>query len=230
MAATDASGRAIFKLDNGLRRAGQMANTNWSGTMWNQRYDRADYLFGTAPAQFLADQQGTLQAGHKALVIADGEGRNSVYLAQKGLQVTAMDSAETGLAKARALAAQRGVNPSFILADLRDWVWQDDAYDLVVAVFIQFAEPAFRTKIFDGMKRTVKPGGRVMLHGFAQAQMQFSSGGPKVLENLYSEAMLADAFHDFHIERLASYEAPLNEGPGHSGPAALIDLIAQNPV
>lgn len=197
--------------------------------MWNQRYERDDYLFGTEPAQFLIDQRGLFQPGQTALVIADGEGRNSTYLAQLGLTVTAMDAAENGLAKARALADLRGVTLDYQLADLRDWAWQDDAFDCVVAVFIQFAEPAFRDAIFQGMKRTVKPGGRIMLHGFSAAQMDHSSGGPRVLANLYTTDMLRAAFADFSVERLAAYELELREGPGHNGPAAVIDLIAQRP-
>lgn len=195
--------------------------------MWNQRYDRADYLFGTEPAQFLIDQRQHLQAGQSALVIADGEGRNSTFLAQQGLQVTAMDASETGLNKARALAAQRGVSLTYLVADLRTWKWQEASFDVVVAVFIQFAEPAFRKVIFDGMKRTVKPGGLILLHGFGVAQMQNTSGGPRVLENLYTTDLLADAFADFEILRLEAYDAELDEGPGHRGPAALVDLIAR---
>jgi 2-polyprenyl-3-methyl-5-hydroxy-6-metoxy-1,4-benzoquinol methylase len=198
--------------------------------MWNQRYDRDDYLFGTAPAQFLITQRGALQSGQSALVIADGEGRNSIFIAQQCLHVTAMDASEKGLTKARALADLRGVTLDYQLADLRTWDWQEAAYDIVVAVFIQFADPAFRNAIFDGMKRCVKPGGLILLHGFSTEQMHHSSGGPKVLANLYTTDLLAQAFADFSIERLAAYEAALDEGPGHRGPAALIDLIARRPL
>lgn len=197
--------------------------------MWNQRYDRKDYLFGTEPAQFLVDQREVLKAGQSALVIADGEGRNSVWLAEQGLQVTAMDAAENGLAKARALAEARGVTLTAMLADLRTWNWQEAAFDVVVAVFIQFADPDFRTAIFDGMKRTVKPGGLILLHGFTPAQMQLASGGPRIETHLYTPDMLAEAFGDFDILRLAEYDADLREGPGHDGPAALIDLVARRP-
>lgn len=197
--------------------------------MWNQRYSGEDYVFGTEPAQFLQDQRGLLQKGQSALVIADGEGRNSTFMAQQGMQVTAMDASENGLAKARALAAQRGVSLTYQLADLRKWQWQEAGFDMVVAVFIQFAEPAFRKMIFDGMKRTVKPGGLILLHGFGTDQMQHSSGGPRVVENLYTPKLLADAFADFEILRLEAYDAVLEEGPGHRGPAALVDLIARRP-
>ena len=197
--------------------------------MWNDRYDRGDYLFGTEPAQFIRDQQTLMQPGQSALVIADGEGRNSTFMAQQGMQVTAMDVAENGLAKARALAEERGVKLSYQLADLRNWEWEAAAFDIVVAVFIQFAEPSFRKAIFDGMKRTVKPGGLILLHGFSTGQVHNSSGGPRVVENLYTTAILADAFADFDIIRLEAYDAELDEGPGHGGPAALVDLIARRP-
>jgi len=198
--------------------------------MWNQRYDRADYLFGTEPAQFLVDQRGLLQAGQSALVIADGEGRNSVWLAEQGLQVTAMDAAENGLRKARALAEKHGVELTLQLADLRKWEWGEAAFDVGVAVFIQFADPDFRHVIFEGLKRTVKPGGRILLHGFTPEQMQNTSGGPRIVEHLYTAEMLAEAFEDFEIERLEAYTANLTEGPGHDGPAALIDLVARKPL
>lgn len=207
-----------------------MTGKKWGDSMWNQRYDRADYVFGTEPAQFLVDQRAHVTAGQSALVIADGEGRNSVWLAQQGMQVTAMDAAENGLAKARALADQRGVDLTLQQADLQVWDWQDAAFDVVVAVLIQFADPAFRAAIFDGMKRTVKPGGLVMLHGFTPEQMQNTSGGPRIVENLYTPEMLAEAFADFEILRLAAYDAELREGPGHNGPAALIDLVARMPL
>ncbi|WP_323007976.1 class I SAM-dependent methyltransferase [Pseudorhodobacter sp.] len=198
--------------------------------MWNQRYDSETYLFGTDPAQFLVDQRLCFQPNQTALVIADGEGRNSTWLAQEGLQVTAMDAAENGLAKARALADQRGVSLTYQLADLRTWDWQADSFDRVVAVFIQFADPAFRKTIFEGMKHTVKPGGLILLHGFTPEQLQNTSGGPRLQENLYTTDMLANAFEDFEILRLQAYEAVLDEGPGHSGPAALIDLVARKPI
>lgn len=204
-----------------------MTQPGWGADKWIQRYDRADYWFGTEPAQFLIDQRGYLQSGKSALVIADGEGRNSTFMAQQGMQVTAMDAAENGLAKARALAESRKVTLDYLKADLRTWDWQEAAYDMVVAIFIQFAEPEFRAAIFDGMKRTVKPGGLILLHGFSTDQMQHSSGGPRVLANLYTTALLAEAFADFDILRLEAYEAELKEGPGHNGPAALVDLVAR---
>lgn len=198
---------------------------------WDQRYDRDDYLFGTEPAEFLKTHKGLLEQsqGKTALSVADGEGRNSVYLAQHGLHVTAMDASPVGMDKARKLAAENNVTIDFQLADLRQWDWGAQQYDMVVAIFIQFADPAFRTEIFDGMKRALKPGGTILLHGYTPKQIDYKTGGPGVLENLYTEDMLRDAFGDMQINQITAYDKEIHEGPGHSGMSALIDLIATKP-
>lgn len=198
---------------------------------WDQRYDRDDYLFGTEPADFLKSHKGLFEQsqGKTALSVADGEGRNSVYLAQHGLHVTAMDASPVGMEKARKLAAANDVTIDFQLADLRQWDWGAQQYDMVVAIFIQFADPAFRAEIFDGMKRALKPGGTILLHGYTPKQIDYKTGGPGVLENLYTEDMLRDAFSDMKISQLTAYDKEIHEGPGHSGISALIDMIATKP-
>lgn len=197
--------------------------------MWDERYGGADYLFGTEPNRFLTEQSERLQPGASALAVADGEGRNSVYMARQGLRVTAMDSSRVGLAKARRLAERRGVDVNFVEADLADWKWTPGAYDLVVAIFIQFAEPAFRAELFDGMQRTLKPGGILLLHGYTPRQIEYGTGGPPQVEHLYTPEMLAEAFSGMEILTLRDYEARLAEGSGHAGRSALIDLVARKP-
>lgn len=197
------------------------------GSMWDQRYDGDEYVYGTKPSQFLLAQSKWLQPGHKALAVADGEGRNSVFLAEKGLSVTAVDSSKVGLAKARKLAESRSVEVDFRHADLRDWEWQAESYDLVAAIFIQFADPAFRKQIFDGMRRALKPAGTLLLHGYTPRQLEFGTGGPPDAGLLYTRDMLAEAFSGMKIVRLEEYEAEIDEGAGHSGRSALIDLVAQ---
>jgi len=200
--------------------------------LWNERFDREDYLFGTEPALFLQKRADLLAAstGKTALAIADGEGRNSVFMARHGVQVTAMDSSDVGLKKARKLAADNDVSIDFQLADLRKWDWGAQQLDLVVAIFIQFADPTFRSEIFEGMKQALKPGGTILLHGYTPKQIEYGTGGPGVLENLYTEDMLRDAFGDISITELSAYDAEIQEGPGHSGISALIDLVATKPV
>ena len=198
--------------------------------MWNERFSKAGYLFGTEPAQFLLEHQGYLTAGAKTLAVADGEGRNSVYMAGLGLDVVAMDGSYIAIEKARALAMARGVTVEFNEADIAHWDWTEDQYDLVVAVFIQFVGPAMRDEIFAGMKRTLKPGGVIMLHGYTPEQIELGTGGPPHAENMYTVEILEEAFADFEILELNAYERHVDEGKGHSGTSALIDLVARKPV
>jgi cyclopropane fatty-acyl-phospholipid synthase-like methyltransferase len=195
--------------------------------MWDQRFDRDDYLYGTQPSQFLVAQANRLQPGQRALVIAEGEGRNAVYLAERGLEVTAMDSSRVALAKAERLAAEREVAVDFQFADLVHWHWEPAAYDVVVAIFIQFADPALRADIFAGMQHSLAPGGLLLLHGFTPSQLAYGTGGPPCAELLYTPDLLRDAFAEMEILRLADYELELDEASGHAGRAALIDLVAR---
>ncbi|WP_462321992.1 SAM-dependent methyltransferase [Halochromatium sp.] len=198
--------------------------------MWDQRFDRDDYLYGTEPSQFLVAQSDLLQPGLRALTVADGEGRNAVYMAERGLKVTAMDSSQVALDKAHKLASARSVQVDFQHADLQHWPWSPEAYDLVAAIFIQFAEPALRADIFAGMQQTLAPGGWLLLHGFTPDQLNYGTGGPPCAELLYTPELLRDAFTGLEILRLEAYELELQEGDGHAGHSALIDLVARKPL
>jgi len=196
---------------------------------WNTRYDRDDYLFGTRPADFLIRHSDRLVEGARALAVADGEGRNSVYLAEQGLDVVAMDASDNGIAKARRLAAERGVTVDFRLADIYAWDWGAEQFDVVVAIFIQFTPPEKRPAIFEGLKAALKPGGMLMLHGYTPEQVDLGTGGPPLKSHMYTLDMLRDAFGDLDILLLEAFEAEVDEGEGHSGRSALIDLIARKP-
>jgi SAM-dependent methyltransferase len=197
--------------------------------MWDERFGTADYVFGTEPAAFLAARADLLEPGQTALVVADGEGRNSVFLAERGLDVTAMDASPVGVEKARRLAADRGVAVDYHVADIMTWDWAARSYDLVVGVFLQFLAPADRGQVFAGMARAVAPGGRLLLHGYRPEQVDYGTGGPPSRENMYTEDLLREAFGDLAIERLVSYDTPIEEGIGHVGMSALIDLVARRP-
>lgn len=194
---------------------------------WNERYSSPDYLFGTRPAAFLEREAGRLTAGQSALCLADGEGRNSVFLAEQGLHVTAMDGSDAAAAKAGALAQMRNVSVAFHVADIAGWDWEVRQYDAVIAIFIQFADPPLRDAIFAGMVRALAPGGLLLLHGYTPAQIALNTGGPRAAANLYTAGLLADCFRDLEILHLAEYEATLSEGKQHLGRSALIDLVAQ---
>lgn len=196
---------------------------------WNQRYGTDEYIFGTEPAAFLPRQKHRLSPGMKALAVADGEGRNGVWLAEQGLEVHSIDGSPVALAKAEKLASERGVSLSMECTDWMDWHWPSEAFDVVVAIFIQFTGAKERALMFGRMKRALKPGGLLLLHGYRVEQLEYKTGGPPIAENLYTEPLLREAFADMQILELASYDAHIEEGKGHSGMSALIDLIARKP-
>ena len=196
---------------------------------WNRRFGAPEYIFGTGPNAFLASNAHRLRPGSRALSVADGEGRNSVWLAEQGLQVRAFDISPVGVEKARRLAAQRGVPVSYEVASVYDWPWPQSAFDVVAAVFVQFADPAMRDFLFGRMVRALAPGGLLLLIGYTPKQRQYDTGGPKRVENLYTEPMLRRAFAALEIVQLREYDAELAEGSQHRGPSALIDLVARKP-
>ncbi|MEM9714318.1 MAG: methyltransferase domain-containing protein [Actinomycetota bacterium] len=197
--------------------------------MWDERYAIDDYLFGTEPADFLRREVDALVPGAHALVIADGEGRNSVFLAERGLRVTAMDASAVAIDKARRLAAAREVDVDFVVADLLAWSWDEAAVDVVVGIFFQFLEPDERAVVFEGMARTLRPGGRLLVHGYRPEQVAYGTGGGPRPELKYTEALLRTAFAGFTIDRLEGYDTEIAEGSGHLGMSALIDLVATKP-
>ena len=140
-----------------------------------------------------------------------------------------MDASDVAVNKARALAVTKGVSVDFHVADIATWAWDAQQYNVVVGIFFQFAGPALRDAIFAGMVRSLAPGGLILLHGYTPAQLAHDTGGPRVLENLYTSDLLADRFKDLDLLHLAEYEADLSEGSRHVGLSALIDLVAQKP-
>jgi SAM-dependent methyltransferase len=196
---------------------------------WNARFSAPGYVFGTAPNIFLTTQLHRLKRGQRALAIADGEGRNGIWLAEQGLAVTSVDFSPVALDKARKRAADAGVAVAFVEADLASWTWPTSAFDVVAGIFFQFAGPELRARIFRNIKAALKPGGLVLIEGYGPKQLDYKTGGPGVLENLYTEALLRDAFADFEILELRSYDAEIAEGEGHKGMSALVDLVARKP-
>lgn len=196
---------------------------------WDERFASDDYLFGTEPNAFLKREIARLPAGGRVLAVADGEGRNGVYLAQQGFEVVATDISPVGIDKARRLAAERGVALTFEQVDLAHYAWPEEAFDAVVAIFTQFADPALRARMFAGFTRTLRPGGILLLEGYRPEQLDYRTGGPPCAQNMYTEDLLRTAFADLNILVLDSYDAEIREGSGHGGMSALIDLVAQKP-
>ncbi len=207
----------------------QPAEPAQPAAMWDARYAGNDYIFGTAPNQFLQQHASIWRAGDRILCVADGEGRNSVWLAQQGMQVEAFDISAVGVEKARQLASRHGVSVQYDVADCDSWHWPVARYDGIAAIFIQFAEPALRARIFERMRRSLKPGGILILQGYTPKQLEYKTGGPPQLDQLYTRELLKQSFAEMELLELNEYETELGEGSRHIGRSALIGLVARQP-
>lgn len=197
-----------------------------SDGFWDTVYAAQHYVFGTAPNNFLASQQGLLKPGQRALAVADGEGRNGVWLAEQGLDVLSVEYAQLAVDKAQKLAQERGVTLAFEVADVLTWDWPQQTYDVVAAIFIQFVGPEDRARLFEHIQAALKPGGLLILQGYTPQQIVYQTGGPSAVENLYTSALLREAFSAMEIVHLAEHESVIAEGTKHCGLSALIDMVA----
>lgn len=196
---------------------------------WEQRYAEAGFAYGTEPNAWLASLAGLFRPGQTALVIGDGEGRNGVWLAEQGLEVTSVDMAASGLAKARALARERGVSLETVCADLTAWDWPEAQFDYVVLIYVHFP-PEVRAQLHRKAYRALKPGGQIILEAFTFEQLGNPSGGPPRREMLYDAALLKS---DFPAEaewlQLEECQVELDEGRYHVGPAAIVRARLRRP-
>ena len=193
---------------------------------WETRFGAPGYVFGKEPNAFLRRQAHRLRVGQTALTVADGEGRNGVWLAEQGLDVLAIDFSPTALAKARALAAERGVELRTELADVTTWHWRAAAFDVVVAIFIAVS-PNERPAFFANMKCALKPDGLLLMQNYRPEQLAYRTGGPPDAARLCTRAMLEAAFGDLAELDIREHDSVLNEGTAHIGMSALIDLVGR---
>ncbi len=194
---------------------------------WNRRFEGDEFLFGVEPNEWLREHVAVWPPGGRILSVADGEGRNSVWLAGQGFVVDAFDIAAVGVAKARRLAARQGVCVNFSVADCNTYDWPQASADGVAAIFIQFADPAQRERLFSHLTASLKPGGILLLQGYTPKQIEFGTGGPPFVSHLYTPELLRAAFAELEILELRDYEADVAEGSGHRGRSALIGLVAR---
>lgn len=198
-------------------------------TTWNQRFATEHYVFGEAPNAYLQAQTKHLVPG-TALAVADGEGRNGVWLAQQGLAVDAFDFSDNAVRKAQALAARHGVALNCVCSDWQSFDWKTAHYDNIVGIFFQFANPDERAQLFQRMEASLKPGGTRIIQGYTPRQLDFNTGGPGKLAHMYDETLMLDAFEHLDILDLRTYEADITEGTGHKGMSGLLGMTARKPL
>ena len=195
--------------------------------MWNERFAAEHYIYGTEPNDFLRHHYNAIAPG-KVLCLAEGEGRNAVFLAQQGYQVTAVDSSDVGLEKAQKLAADRGVTISTIHADLADFELGREQWDGIVSIFGHLPSK-LRGKVYRQVVKALKPGGVLLLEGYSQAQLQHQTGGPRDEDLLLSLPGLQHELEGLTFEHLQALEREVIEGTLHTGHAAVIQVIASKP-
>ena len=197
---------------------------------WNERFDKEEFIFGKEPNEYLVKSAAQyLKQNDRVLCIADGEGRNGVWLAKQGMQVVGFDASDIALVKAKQFAKENQVEVEYSFSDTDSFDWQANTFDAVVAIFIQFADPAMRERIFQNVYQTLKPGGIFILQGYTPKQLDYKTGGPSAIEHLYTEESIQELVNDFEVLELVSYEKVLNEGARHSGMSALLGLVAKKP-
>ena len=193
--------------------------------MWEGRYGATDdYVYGTEPNDFLKEATAGLAPGD-VLCLADGEGRNGVYLAGQGHRVTSVDLTEAGMAKAARLAAERGVELTTVVADLGQYDLGTDRWDLIVSIFAH-TPPPIRAAIHGAVARALRPGGRLILEAYTPDQIGRGTGGPPVPELTMTLAGLRQELVGMEIASGAEFVRPVVEGPGHTGDGAVVQVIA----
>ena len=187
---------------------------------WDQRYADAAYAYGTQPNAGLVALEPRLPRGARILVPGDGEGRNSVWLAARGHQVTALDQSAVGLAKAARLAAAQGVRLHTELADLADFVPEPASVDALVLIYVHLP-PEWRQAAHRRLQTALKPGGMLILEGYARAHAGLPGGGPRDPAWLYEADMLRQDFDACELA-IEALDTVLDEGPCHQGAARVL--------
>ena len=196
---------------------------------WNERYAARGYLFGETPNAYLVSKVNLLPAKGRALSVADGEGRNSTWLAALGLSVDAFDFSPVAIEKARALAEHRHLKVDYAVADALALTWPKAMYDVIVAIFIQFATAEERARLFSSIRDALKPGGVFVLQGYRTDQLKYRTGGPAEASQLYEPDQLRAELAGLDIVDMAVYDTEIYEGTGHRGMSALVGLTARKP-
>lgn len=197
-------------------------------SQWNTRFQTENYVYGKEPNAFLTEFQKKIEITGDSLAIAEGEGRNAVYLAKQGMNVTAWDYAESGLAKTNKLAVERGVVVTTELVDLNEANWNEAKWDEIVCIFGHFPTE-LRQKTLQGVKEAVKPGGYFLTEVYSHYQIPYKSGGPQDMDFLYKPEEFLKFFAEWRIVHFFMGEVVRHEGELHNGVSHVIQFVGQKP-
>lgn len=198
---------------------------SFDASFWNDRYRNPDYVYGTTPNDFLAAVATEIPAG-PVLCLAEGEGRNAVFLAGRGHAVTAVDQSEAGLAKARALAQAKNVPLTTIAADLADFKIAPEAWAAIVAIFMHLP-PALRRSVLAHAAVGLRRGGVFVMEAYTPAQLGRGTGGPNDVTLLPTLAALQAELGDLEWLVARELDRDVHEGIGHGGPSSVVQVLAR---
>ncbi|WP_019594236.1 bifunctional 2-polyprenyl-6-hydroxyphenol methylase/3-demethylubiquinol 3-O-methyltransferase UbiG [Thioalkalivibrio sp. ALM2T] len=195
--------------------------------MWDERYAEDDYVYGTEPNDFLRAAVANVPRG-RALCLAEGEGRNAVFLAQQGFEVLAVDSSAVGLQKAQRLAEDRGVQIETLVADLADYAIEPDSWDLIVSIFCHLPADV-RHRLHTEVVAGLRPGGVFILEAYTPAQLEWGTGGPPTAELMMTREALTEELDGLEFEEAVERERDVIEGRFHTGRGAVVQVLAHKP-
>ncbi len=196
---------------------------------WNKRFSRDDYIFGKDPNGFLIERANIFQAGKKVLCIGAGEGRNAVFLATLGMEVTCVDFSRIALEKAEKLAAESRVEINTLCVDVNRWVWPAGAFDYVIWVFLHVSSDN-KARLHRNICACLKDNGMLVGQVFQKNQLEFASGGPKDDGWLYDMDEIEDSFFDMKPLLLEERLLDLKEGPDHQGKGVVVEFVLQKKI
>jgi SAM-dependent methyltransferase len=196
--------------------------------MWDKRYSDPDYLYGTAPNDFLREHAQRIPAKGRVLCLAEGEGRNAVYLASLGYDVTGVDSSAVGLEKAQRLAKARGQTITTIVTDLAQFSIKPESWDGIVSIFCHLP-PAMRAQVYQRAVAGLRPGGVFLLEAYTPRQIALKTGGPDDPARMPDLPSLRTELEGLRIDHGIELERDVIEGAGHFGRGAVVQVLAVKP-
>ena len=196
--------------------------------MWDDRYHTEEYVYGTEPNFFLLENVDQIPSGD-VVCLADGEGRNSVFLAERGRRVTAIDLSEVGVNKARELARSRGVDINFVVADLRTYDLGVERWGAIISIFAHMP-PKVRADVHARVVTALTPGGILVLEAYRPDQIGRGTGGPSLLEMMMNLEELRRDFVALDLTLASEVDRDIREGRGHQGMGAVVQLLGRKPI
>ncbi len=193
---------------------------------WDERYDRNDYYYGTEPNSFLAAQKNKFLKNSKVLCLAEGEGRNAVFLAKIGCDVTAVDSSQAGLNKLVKLAEKNRVQVKIICCDLNDFIFEENYWDFIISIWCHLPS-LLRSKIYGKAVLSLKAGGIIIIEAYTPQQLKFKTGGPQDPDLMPTMALLETELIGLNLTLKQEIERNVGEGVGHQGMSAVVQIIGK---